>query len=457
MTDVQTKKPADYTEGPILRSILKMGVPSMFGFLAHHIYAMADTYWVSRLPEGESAVAAITFFNSMMWLLFSFNSLVGPGSVAIISRRYGEKEFDQTERAIKETFLLKLVFGAIFGWSAFVFVKYILLFLGAEGDALRMGIGYGRIMLIGLPVLYATFSVFTAMRGIANPKMAMVMMLASSVLNIVIDPIFIFGWFGMPALGIEGAAYASVGSYTLTFIVGLALLYGGRTNVRLHLRGKVAVGLNGMWQILKLGIPAWVGEASFSSARLVIVPLVATFGTTVVAAYGVSTQLFAFGIMVLVGMGLGLSSLIGHNLGSGKVERAKKTGDTAIWLGVGIMAVMSLLILGLAQYYMRFFFDNAETISTGVTILRIWAIAMPFYGAFIMAEMIHSGVGLNTPLMIISIIHSWLFQAIPILFLVQFMGLGQNAIWWTLSISGIISTLIFVTYYRRGRWLTVKV
>ena len=116
MNSTGQKKKADFTEGSIIGSILKMGLPSMFGFLSQNIYALVDTYWVSRLPEEEAAVAALTFFSTILWMFFSFNQLVGPGSVAIISRRYGEKEYELVEKAIKETLFLKLFFGFLFGY-----------------------------------------------------------------------------------------------------------------------------------------------------------------------------------------------------------------------------------------------------------------------------------------------------------------------------------------------------
>ena len=172
MTEQNNNK-RDYTEGSILNSILKMGLPSMFGFLAQHIYAMADMFWVSRLPNSESSVAAITFFSNLLWVLFAFNSLIGPGSVAIISRRYGEKDYDNTERAIKETIILKLFFGTLLGLIGWFFIKDMLSFLGAENDVLSLGISYGKILLFGLPLMYAAYSFFTAMRSIANPAIAM--------------------------------------------------------------------------------------------------------------------------------------------------------------------------------------------------------------------------------------------------------------------------------------------
>ncbi len=457
MSDTVEKKRADYTEGSVFYSIIKMGLPSMFGFLAQHIYSIVDMYWVSRLQQQEAGVAAITFFGNILWFFFSFNSLVGPGSVAVISRRYGEKQYDQTEKAIKETLILKLVFGAVFGIVGFLFAGQMLRLIGAEGETLRLGIDYGRIMFAGMAIMYATYSIFTAMRGVANPQMAMILMIGSNALNIVLDPIFIFGYLGFPALGIKGAAYASVLSYALTLSLGLLLFYGNRTNVKLHLRGRERLSVSSMWKIVKIGIPAWFGEMSFSGARLVIMGMVAPFGTAVVAAYGVGNQVTAFGIMLLVGIGLGLSSLIGHNIGANKHVRAKKTADQSIMLGIGIMLVFALITFFFAREIMSLFFDADSTVAGGAIMLRIFAVGFPFIAAFIMIEEIHVGVGMNTPAMVMNIIHSWALEALPIYLLAVVLAYDQNAVWWTISAASVITSVIFYIYYRRGRWLTIKV
>jgi putative MATE family efflux protein len=457
MRAVTTRQPTDYTEGSILTSILKMGLPSMFGFLAQHIYAMADMFWVSRLEDGEAGVAAITFFTNLMWLLFSFNHLVGPGSVAVISRRYGEHELRLAEKAIKETFLLKFGLGvplAIVGW---IFLPELLALIGAEGPSLAMGIVYGRVMLIGLPIMYTTYSVFTALRGVANPNLAMVLMLGSNLLNIGLDPLFIFGYLGLPAMGIKGAAVASVASFTLTLTIGVLLFTSPYTNVRLRIAGAARLGFDSAWKIVRIGIPAWLGELSWSGSRLLLTPVIATFGTPVVAAYGVGTQWFAFGIMVLVGIGLGLSSLIGHNIGGGKIERARKTADQAILLAIAIMSILGLLTYVFARQYLGLFFESEETINHGVTILRVFAVGYPFFGIFIMLENIHSGVGLNTPIMVFVTIHAWGFQILPSLFVTKVLGYDQTAVWIVLTASGMLTSIFFYLYYRRGKWLTVSV
>ena len=147
-TEEQTR--TDFTEGSVFGSIFKMGLPSMVGYMAQHLYAMANMFWVARLPESESAVAGITFFNNFLFFLFALNSMVGPGSVAVISRRYGERAFDEAETAIKECLTLKLFFGGVMALFGLIFLEDMLTLLGARDEALQLATGYGQILLFGL-------------------------------------------------------------------------------------------------------------------------------------------------------------------------------------------------------------------------------------------------------------------------------------------------------------------
>lgn len=457
MEQPDLKQRTDYTQGSILGSIMKMGLPSMVGFLSQNIYHLADTFWVSRLPEKEAGVAALTFFGSIMWFTFTFNQLVGPGSVAVISRRYGEKQYFKAEKAIKETIILKLFFGAILGAIGYLFADKALALVGASGRPLEMGIEYSEIIFIGLPVMYSTYTLYTALRGVANPIMALGLMLSSNVLNMILDPLFMFGYFGFPALGIKGAAVASLISYTLTFTVGVGMFYADLPNVRFYLRTREKISLISMWRMIKIGIPAWLGDMSFAGARMIITRMVAPFGTAVVAAYGIGNQVTAFGIHILVGIGLGLSSLIGHNLGSGKTDRAKKIGDQAILLGVGIMVVFGLAVFVFAGELISIFFDNQETIGYGTVMLRIFVVGFPFVGVFIMLVQIHIGVGLNSPTMVFNIIHAWFLEVIPIYIMTIYFDLTELAIWWIITGATFIISITFYMYYQRGKWLTHKV
>jgi len=445
----------DHLQGSILGAILKMGVPSMIGFSTGTLYDLADAYWLSKL--GPSAVAAVTILMPFLWVVSSANMIVGAGSVAIISRRYGEGDRRETELAIRETLLLKWAAAILFGAAGFLLLPQIVRLLGAEGETLGQSVVYGRIFLAGLGFHFAIYSVFTALRGIANPRMAMVLMLAFTTLNIVLDPLLIFGWWIFPALGVAGAAWATVIAYALGFVAGIVLLASGAANVKLRLRSREPIQWGVMRRIIKIGVPSAVGQISFSSSRLVIMPMIALFGMEVVAAYGITTRVTSFGIMLLIGIGLGLSALVGNTLGAGQRARAQQIATQAIRLAVAAMTVLGALAIVAARPIMGLFFDDPALVDHGVTVLRIFGVAFPFLGLFMTIENIFGGVGENRPAMCFNIFHAWLLEVPIVYLLTQRFGGGPEAVWWTLTVSMALTASLFYLYYRRGRWLAVEV
>lgn len=443
-----------YTEGSVMRSILRMGLPSMLGFGLGNVYELINAFWLSRL--GPEPVAAITILGPLLWVVHTANTAVGAGSVAIISRRYGEKDAFQTEMAIKEAVALKWIAALFFGILGYLTAPFFLRILGAKGEVYDMGLIFGRIIFLGQGFNFATYTIFTALRGVSNPKKAMILMFGLSGLNMILDPIFIFGWGPLPAMGVAGAAYATVISYAIAFIVGMILFYTGGANVKLHFRtGRIR--LQPMWVMLKIGLPAAVGQMSFSLSRLIIMPMIAMFGTGVVASYGVGQRVSNLGITLLVGIGLGLSALIGHNLGAKQHERTRQIAYKAIMLGTGIMTAIGIVTFIFARPIMHVFFADDEIIGYGVILLKIFALHFPFLGLYLMMENVYTGVGDNKPPMVFNSIYAWIMEIPAIYFTTQVLHFDQAAVWWSITLATIAITIVYFIYFRRGEWLHVRV
>ena len=441
----------DHTEGSVIQSIFRMGFPSMIGFAALNIYDMVDMFWVAKL--GAEPVAAITIFSSFYWVISAANQIAGTGSLAVISRRYGEKDHPQTERAIKDTILLKWMLAIFFGSIGFFLIDKILVLLGARGEVLELGIKYGKVQFLGLGFVFSTFTIYTALRGIGNPSLAMGIMLGSTALNLILDPFLIFGWWIFPELGVVGAAVASVISFTIAFLTGLLVFFSGKCNVTLHLRSQISLKAKSMLKIIRIGLPTGINDISFSFARLVIMPLVAVFGTEVVAIYGVGMRVSALGIMIIVGLGLGLSALIGQNLGARKLDRARQTAGQASLLAIGIMTFFGLINFIFAPFIVKIFFQDPNLVSLGATLLRIQAIGFPLLGLYITLEMIFAGAGDNVPPMIIGIIYSWALEIPLILVFTRVFGFNQNGVWWAIVLATFIGSSLFYYWYRKGKWI----
>jgi len=437
-----------------------MGLPSMIGFGASNVYDIVDMFWLAKL--GVEPPAAITFFFSFYWVISSANMIAGAGSVSVISQNFGSGDLDVTEASIKETLILKAVLALGCGAIGLAILKPVMTLLGASGNVLSMALEYGTIQLAGMVFSFCAFSVYTALRGIGNPKWAMSLMLTSICLNIVLDPLLIFGWWIFPELGVAGAAWASIIGYAFSVFGGLALLYGGWVNVRLRLIGKVKIKIQTMLKILKIGFPSGISSISFSLSRSIVMGLVAVYGTEAVAAYGIGNRVSAFGIMVIVGLGLGISALIGQILGAENRERAWKTANQSIAISMLLMVGFGAICFFAAGPLMRMFFTpnepGAERVyQIGVVLMKVLAFSFPFIGQFITIENVFSGAGKNMPAMVLSIAGNWVLEIPLIIALASLLGMAENGVWLAITLSSAIGSTAFYLYYRRKTWLSHSV
>ena len=182
----------------IFGEVLSMGLPSMGGFLVAALYELINMFWLARI--GPAPVAAITMSAAFIWVLAFPNMVVGTGSVALISRRFGEGDMERTERAIKSTFFLKFGFGLALGLIGIALLPWALRFMGASPEVRELGLRYGVLQLAILGFAMTGYSVYTALRSIGLPRAALWIQVLGTVVNCVLDPLLIFGWGPVPNL-----------------------------------------------------------------------------------------------------------------------------------------------------------------------------------------------------------------------------------------------------------------
>jgi len=450
-----------HTEGSVIKSIFRMGLPSMIGFAAANFYDIIDIFWLSKL--GVDPPAAVTFFFAFYWVISSANMIAGTGSVSMISQNFGAGDQDATEASIKETFVLKALLAIAFGAIGYILLRPVLQLLGAHGNVLEMAVDYGSVQLAAMVFPFCAFTVYTSFRGIGNPKWAMALQISSIALNVILDPFLIFGWWIFPEMGVVGAAWASIIGYAFSVFAGLALLYSGVLNVRLHLAARIRMSYLNMVKIMRIGVPSGISSISFSLSRSVVMGLVAVYGTEVVAAYGIGNRISAFGIMAIVGLGLGISALIGQILGAEAKDRAWKTANRSILLSTGVMILFSMICFFGADFLLNLFFKAASGDSSGrvhevgVILLKITAFALPFIGIFITVEEIFTGAGKNVPAMLFNIGGNWILEIPLILFLARLLALAEIGVWIAMALSAATGALAFFWYYRKKTWLGHRV
>ncbi|MBI3873394.1 MAG: MATE family efflux transporter [candidate division Zixibacteria bacterium] len=435
----------------IYRSLLHSAIPSVIGFAALHLYNIADIFWVSRL--GPEPVAGVAIFAAFYWVISSVNQVAGAGSVAIISRRYGERDYERTQTAIVEAFVLKVITAVIFGAVGYLMTPMIVRLLGARDNVVTYAVAYGRVMFLGLVFNFPCFTLFTSLRSINHPRSAMAIMLGSTVFNAILNPFLIFGWGGLPRLGVAGAAWASLIGFGLTVMLGLIMFFAGAFRIRLDWASIRRSHFSTMWQMMKIGMPSGVGSISTALARMVVTPIIAHFGAPVIAVYGACSRVIEFGIVLVVGLELGLSPLVGHALGAKDKTLAWLLARRGVWYGIAMMTVFAAVLVLLAGPLTRMFFAGAPYHDLGVGFFRIMALSMPFLGAFLMYEGALSGAGNTVPPMVIAMLRAWVCEVPLVWSFSLLLGWGPNGAWWGFVVADVVAAVAFAWWFARGHWL----
>jgi putative MATE family efflux protein len=435
----------DLTTGSILGNVLYMGIPSMLGFAAMTVYELTDMFWVARI--GTAEVAAVTLFASFAWVMSSINSLVGSGSVAVISRRFGEKDFDGTRSAIEQTLVMKFLIGLPMGIIGYFAIGRILGLMTDETELIRLGIEYGRIFFLGLPFMFTSYTFYTALRGIGDAPKAMYIMLFSTGLNMALDPLFIVKL----GYGVKGAAMATVISAVCAVGLGIWVLRfrGGKARIKVRgFRFDPAV----MLQIARIGFPPFIESVARSMAFWLFAIFVAFYGTTIVASYGICMRIIEFGIVFAVGLELGASAIVGQNIGAGKPDRAERTARNAALLALGISVTISLAEIAFGQQIMDLFGKSQEVKIKGAEVLLYFAISQPFMAISIALSSAFYGSGNTWPPTIAGLVSSWAFQIPLTAVLVYVLGYQANAMWLVMIMANMLLLAMLTVWFRLGRW-----
>jgi putative MATE family efflux protein len=435
----------DLTTGSVLGNVLYMGIPSMIGFAMMTVYRFTDMYWVARI--GIAEVAAITLFTPFAWILSSLNSLIGSGSVAVISRRFGERDFRGTANAIEQTLAMKFMIGIPMALIGYLVIGPVLGLMTDDADVVRLGTEYGRIFFLAFPFMFASYTVYTALRGIGDARKAMYIMLLTTGLNMGLDPLFIIK-FG---LGIRGAAYATAISAVCAVVVGIGVLRFMTGSSRIRIRS-FRFDWDVMRRILEVGFPPFIEAIARSVSFWLLAIFIAHYGTLIVASYGICMTIVEFGIVFAVGLELGASAIVGQNIGAGKFDRAEHTARNAALLALGLASALSVIEIMFGNQIMQIFGKSPEVTRKGAEVLMYFAVGQPFVATAIALSSAFFGSGNTWPPTITGLLTSWAFQIPLTAVFVYLLRLPPEPIWLVFIATHTIYLGMLVVWFRRGKW-----
>ena len=444
---------ADYTEGPIGRALLFLAVPMVLETALESLFALTNVFWVSRL--GSDAISIVGFTEAMLTMIYALAIGFSIGVTATVARRIGEKNPDGAARATVQAFMLGILVAGAIGTLGGLFAPELLTAVGASPAVVAEGAGYTRIMLAGNATVLLLFLLNASFRGAGDAVIAMRVLWLANAINIVLDPLLIFGVGPFPELGVEGAAIATNvgrGTAVLVQLVTLARSSGRVRVLREHLRLEPAI----MARLVRLSGTGTFQVFIQTSSWVLLVRVLSDFGTEVVAGYTIAMRVIVFAILPSWGISNAAATLVGQGLGAGKPERAERSVWMAAFYNFAFLGSVGALLFAFAPMIVDLFTNEPEPARWGTLCLRIVACGFPFYAFEMVLAQAFNGAGDPWTPTWINLGCFWAFE-LPLAWILSRGGLGPNGVFLSITLAYSTFAVVAAVLFRRGTWKTKRV
>lgn len=442
-------------QGDLKKNLLRMSIPTMLAFLFQSVYDLIDIFWIGKISS--AAVAGVTIFSTIFWMVEVLNEIIGTSSISLISQCYGLGDEEKTRVTVEQTVTFKALVAVIAAVIMLFILNPLLGIFTKDATVLKAALDFGYIRIFFLPIMFSSYTVNTALRCLGDAKSPMKIMATASIINMILDPIFMFKtipFINLPGLnlGVFGAALATVTSTIFAFSIGFGLLMSGKAKLKITFKGLFKLNWPIDKKLLTIGLPSGIEVLLRNFSGMMTLYFVTLYGTATVAAIGIGNKLFSFGFMPLIGFAMGSSAIVGQCLGAENVERAKETAKYAVFLNVSIMIVVAILAVLFPESIISVFIKDPAVLKAGAPMIRIATPALIFAGVAMGLGSVFTGSGHTTPFLISSLISRWGVQ-IPFMFIVSKVIHGSTVLLWISFISAdFVEMLIIIFLYKRGTW-----
>lgn len=449
-----TGKEQEFTKGSIRRAVFMLSIPMILEMLMESIFAIVDIMYVSQVSV--NAVATIGLTESVITLVYAVAIGLSMAATAVVARRVGETDIKGASNAAVQVIFLGVFVSVIISVIGIIYPKEILSLMGAEPDLIAEGYGYTQVLLGGNVTIMLLFLINAIFRGAGDASVAMWTLILSNGLNIILDPIFIFGFGPIPAYGVEGAAIATTIGRGTAVVFQLVILFYGYSKIKIAVRDLVLrvgvmlnlikVSLGGIGQFL-IGTSSWV----------FLMRIMSEFGSEVLAGYTIAIRVMMFTLMPAWGMSNAAATLVGQNLGAKKPERAElsvwKTGKySAIFMGM-----VSFIYLVFAPQIIIMFNTTPDVVKYGSLCLRVIAAGYLFYGYGMVVINAFNGAGDTKTPTYINFVCFWLIQ-LPFAYVMAItLDFGPAGVFWAITLAEVLIAIIAIIWFKKGHWKQVKV
>ena len=445
----------DYTSLSVDKAIFLLSVPMILEMLMESVFAVVDVFFVSKLNDND-AVATIGLTESVLTIVYSIAIGLSMGATAMVARRVGEKDVKAAKVAAMQSIYIGLTFSIVVSITGVFFSDDILRLMGASEALISKNIGYTQWIFVGNITIMLLFLINAIFRGAGDASLAMRSLILANGLNIILDPLFIFGFGPVDAMGVEGAAIATnigrgVGvAYQIYHLVdGKGLIKLGRK----HLRPQWDI----IVRLLKVSAGG-TGQFLIASASWVfLVRIMSTFGSPAVAGYTIAIRLIVFAILPAWGMANASATLVGQNLGAGHPERAERSVWRAAFLNMLFLGLVTVVFLLFARPLLQIFTEDDQVLQHGILCLQIVSLGYVFYAYGMVVSQSFNGAGDTRTPTLINLFGFWLFQIPLAWFLALQVGVGTAGVYAAISIAESAIAIAGILIFRQGKWKTVRI
>ena len=444
----------DFTSGSIDRAIVLLSIPMILEMVMESTFAVVDIYFVGKI--GENAINTVGLTESVLMMVYSLAIGLAMGATAMVARRIGEKKPEEAANVAVQAIILCATIAIVIAGLGFFYAEEILRFMGGSEELIASGKNYTKIIFATNIVIMLIFLLNGVFRGAGDAAIAMRVLWLSNGLNIILDPIFIFGLGPIPAFGVEGAAMATTIGRGTGVLFQLYVLFKGSSIVKISTQ-YFKVQLKIIWRLIDVSSGSFfqffIGSASWIFMTYIISN---NFSEMVLSGYIISIRVIIFTILPAWGISNAAATLVGQNLGAQQPERAEKSVWRSAFFNMLFLATVSIIFYTNAEFIIGIFSNEPEVIEAGVLSLKIIIAGYVFFAYGMVLSQSFNGAGDTYTPTAINFVAFWLIQ-IPLAWYLVQLNYGPAGVYWAIFISESILALICIYVFRLGRWKKVVI
>jgi putative MATE family efflux protein len=449
MSTPQATAHRNWTEGPVLRNVFELAWPSVLSMTLMTAFAITNAFFLGRLGTIPLAAAISAIF--VVWMIQSVVQIVTSGATAVVARWVGEGDLTRAAEAARQALWWGLGLAGVLMIAGHFVTPVAFDIMGTDPEVTREGTIYLRIMFYGSGFLVIKETLGAVFQATGDTRTPLFVNLFAVGLNVVLDPILIFGLFGCPRLETAGAAIGTVSAYAAASLVYILRVRSGRLRIPMRLRLPERPDYALAWRMFKIGFPLSFADIVFCTVYIFLNQVVAGYGAFAIAALGIGNRMESINYMVAHGFGTAAATLVGQNLGAGKPERAERSA----WYTAGVVMVFTgivgLLVVTFRSALGSVFLSDPRALAALDSYLILLGSTQVFMGAEIVLYFSFTGAGYTFWPSIVSIPGAIL--RIPIAYLIgQTLGFGLVGVWWAITITMVLKGIALCVMFRFNRW-----